>query len=505
MHQNLIKKALPLCLSAAIAFSGFLTNANTVYAEPASDSASSGEIDPHDYYALAEARKSLPIQSNEIANWPQGPQIGAEGAILMEANTGTVLYAKNMDEKLYPASTTKIMTALLAIENSQMDEMVTFSHDAVFSIERGSSNMGMDEGQSIPMEQALYGILVYSANEVCNAVGEHIAGDMNSYVEMMNQKATELGCTNTHFVTTNGLHDENHYTTPRDLATIARAFFANPTLSKMAGTAYYHVPQSPTQPDDDVDLYTHNLLTKKTYEYEGYVGGKTGYTTVARQTLVSCAERDGIKLICVIMKEESPNQFLDTIALFDYGFNNFEKVVIADNETNYSVNESSLFESDHDIFFSSNPIMEIDPNAYIIMPKTVAFDDLTSSLSYDNAQESESVLATIDYEYQGIYLGSADVTITQTNPSESFSSEMENSTGNENQQNSNNVLFINVIHVLIAVVAAFLLVLGIIGAITFVRNYSFSSRRRRGASIKIKRPKKSRRKRRRNNGLHDSW
>ena len=246
-------------------------------------------------------------------------------------------------------------------------------------------------------------------------------------------------------------------------------------------------------------------MTKKTYEYEGYVGGKTGYTTVARQTLVSCAERDGIKLICVIMKEESPNQFLDTIALFDYGFNNFEKVVIADNETNYSVNESSLFESDHDIFFSSNPIMEIDPNAYIIMPKTVAFDGLTSSLSYENAQESEAILATIDYEYQGIYLGSADVTITQTTPSDSFLSEMGKNNDSETQQNSDNILFINVIHILIAVVVAFLLVLGIIGAITFVRNYSFSSRRRRGATIKIKRTKKSRRKRRRNNGLHDSW
>ena len=149
--------------------------------------------------------------------------------------------------------------------------------------------------------------------------------------------------------------------------------------------------------------------------------------------------------------------------------------------------------------------MEIDPNAYIIMPKTVAFDDLTSSLSYENAQESESVLATIDYEYQGIYLGSADVTITQTNPSESFSSEMENNSGSETQQNSDNVLFINVIHVLIAVVAAFLLVLGIIWVVTFVRNYSFSSRRRRGSTIKINRPKKRRRKRRRNDNFHDSW
>lgn len=238
---------------------GTLSGPLTVSAEP--DSAS--QTASNDYYALAEARKSLPIQSNEIANWPQGPQIGAEGAILMEANTGTILYAKNIDERLYPASTTKILTSLVAIENSQMDEMVTFSHNAVFSIEKGSSNMGMDEGQSIPMEQALYGILVYSANEVCNAVAEHIAGSMDAYVDMMNQKAASLGCTNSHFVTTNGLHDEDHYTTPRDLATIACAFFSNPTLSKMSGTAYYHVPQSPTQPDDDVDLYTHNLLTKK--------------------------------------------------------------------------------------------------------------------------------------------------------------------------------------------------------------------------------------------------
>lgn len=507
MLKKIFRKAFVYGLTATIAFSGIPTNVKTVYAEPTSEeSQNSGEVDPYDYYGLAEGRKSLPIQSNEIANWPQGPQIGAEGAILMEANTGTILYAKNIDEKLYPASTTKILTSLVAIENSQLDEMVKFSHEAVFSIERGSSNMGMDEGQSIPMEQALYGILVYSANEVCNAVAEHISGSMDAYVEKMNQKAAELGCTNSHFVTTNGLHNEEHYTTPRDLATIACAFFSNPTLTKMSGTAYYHVPQSPTQPDDDVDLYTHNQLTKKTYDYDGYVGGKTGYTTVARQTLVSCAERDGLKLVCVIMKEESPNQFLDTIALFDYGFNNFQRMTIAENETNYTVNESSLFNSDNDIFFSSDPIMEIDPNAYIIMPNTVAFGDLTSSLSYKNAETTESVLATIDYEYQDIYLGSADITITQTGNTDSFASGMETDPEKVTQQSSDNVLFVNVIHIIIGVVAALVLILIIIGVISLIRNYSFSSRRRRGSTIKVNKPNRRNKKRRnRKGGSYGSW
>ena len=153
-----------------------------------------------DYNAEAEARKSLSIQTNEIENWPQGPCIGAESAILMEATTGTILYAKNIDEQLYPASTTKILTCLIAAEQAEMNEVVTFSNDAVFSIERGSSNMGMDVGEQITMEQALYGVLVGSANESANAVAEHIAGTVDSFSKLMNQKAKELGCKNSNFV-----------------------------------------------------------------------------------------------------------------------------------------------------------------------------------------------------------------------------------------------------------------------------------------------------------------
>lgn len=481
MHKLLHKLGV-VSLCAVICVANLFTQAKTVYAE-------------RDYQAEAEARKSLPIQSNEIENWPQGPQITAESAILMEANTGTILYAKNIDMKSYPASTTKILTSLVAIENASLDENVSFSEEAVFSIERGSSNMGMDIGQVITMEQCLYGILVYSANEVCNAVGEHIAGSIDGYVAMMNQKAAELGCTNSHFVTTNGLHDENHYTTARDLAIIACEFFKNETLCKMSGTNHYYIGPTETQPDE-IDLWTHNKLTAGTYPYEGYIGGKTGYTSDSRQTLVSCAERDGIKLVCVVMKEESPNQFLDTITLFDYGFNNFQKVNIASNETNYTVNDSDLFNTDSDILFSSDPIIEISTEDFVMIPKTITFADLTSSLSYETANtgNSESILATIHYQYQGVNVGNANVTLTPTaSPTVAVTDDEAEPTPtglDESQDTSaGKIIFINVLKVIGFVILALVLIIIIIFVVAFCRNYNFARRRR---------SRISRRRRRRN-------
>ena len=172
-----------------------------------------------------EQQRSESIMTNAIPGWPQGPAVSAKGAILIEADTGTILYGKNIHEKLYPASTTKILTTLIAAERCELNETVKFSAEAVNSIERASSNMGIDIGQELTMEQCLYGILVYSANEVANAVAEHVSGSIDAFVELMNERAAELGATDSHFVTTNGLHDDAHYTTPYDLAQIGRAFF----------------------------------------------------------------------------------------------------------------------------------------------------------------------------------------------------------------------------------------------------------------------------------------
>ena len=286
----------------------------------------------NEYQQQMEERKSLPIQSNEIANWPEGPAIGAESAILMEMNTHTILYAKNIHEEMYPASTTKIMTCLLSAQNCNLDEKVTFSHNAVYGVPSDGSNMGIDEGEVITMEQAMYGILVGSANEAASAVGEHVAEALGkeptqeAFAQIMNDKAKELGCENTHFVNANGLFDENHYTSAYDLALIGCEFFNNELLCKMSSTSHYNIPPTDTQPDD-IWINSKNQLYKgKEHAYPYLLGSKTGFVSQARQTLVSGAEKDGMKLVCVVFMEESPNQFTDTIQLFNYGFENFEKV-----------------------------------------------------------------------------------------------------------------------------------------------------------------------------------
>jgi len=251
------------------------------------------------------------------------PSVEAESAILMDAVTGTVLYEKNIHVKQYPASITKIMTALLTQENCAMDEVVTFSHNAVFGIERGSSNIGIDENETLSVKDALYALMLASANEVAVGLAEHVGGSVENFSEMMNARALELGCEGTHFTNPNGLPDEAHYTTAYDMALMARAFFAYENLCTISGTPTYHINATPTQPDE-IDLTNHNKMLSGKYYYDGLIGGKNGYTSVARQTLVTCAERDGVKLVCVVMKDESPDHYTDSAALFDYGFAKYE-------------------------------------------------------------------------------------------------------------------------------------------------------------------------------------
>lgn len=430
-------------------------------------------IDATDYQKAAEERKSLPIQSNEITHWPNGPAISAQSAVLLEANTGTVLYAKNIHEKSYPASTTKLMTCLLAAENANMNEIVTFSHDAVFSIESGSSNIGIDAGQAMPMEECLYGILVASANEVANGVAEHIAGDMDSFAAMMNKRASELGCKNTHFVNAHGLYNEEHYTTAYDLALIGRAFFSNELLSKIGNTASHHFKATDTQPDDFIVRNKHKLITGE-IACEGIRGGKTGYTDEARQTLVSCAEKNGLKLICVVMMEETPEQFYDTVKLFDYGFTNFAVTNVSENENNYQINGITSFHGAHDVFGGSDVLLSLNKNSYIILPKTLNFADISSEISYDNLSDKE--IAHILYSYEGVSLGTASVNLSSVGSANSSNSSQSLSPVNNaviQFQPEINTVYINVKLVLIIVVilAALLIAFFVIRAL--IADYKF--------------------------------
>lgn len=425
---------------------------------------------------LANIRKNLPIQSNSYENWPDGPQVSSQSAIVMDVDSGAVLYAKNIDEKLYPASTTKILTCLLAVENAKMDEMVEFSHDAVFGVPRDGSNMGIDVGEILPMEDCLYGILVGSANEVAAAVGEHVGGDTETFLQMMNDRAKELGCKNTNFMNANGLHDDNHYTTAYDLALIARAFFSNDYLANIANTPRVHFEPTATQPDDFY-LNNKNKLVSKEIKYEYYLGGKTGYTKEANQTLVSCAEKDGMRLVCVVMKEETPDQFNDTVTLFNYGFSNFKKIKVSDVETKYTTNNTGFFDAGQDIFGSSKSILELDENSYIVIPGSAEFADIDSAISYDNLLENQ--IARINYTYNGIYVGSVPVNLAENTESYDFES--------ASTSTSNAVTIINVKTMIFWILGLALFLSVVLFIIRYVNQYHFGGRKGRMAKKRRKR------------------
>lgn len=327
--------------------------------------------------------------------WPEPQEVSAEGAILIDADTGAILYQKNMNEHLYPASITKMMTVLLAAERLDPSDTVTMSEEAVHSVPADGSNIGLDVGETITVEQALYGIMVGSANEAAAAIAEKTAGSVSAFANLMNEKAKELGCTGTHFVNANGLHDKDHYTTPHDMALIARAFFDNPLCLRIGNTPSYHFSATATQPDDFTIRNKHALITGET-PCEGVIGGKTGYHQYAGETLVTGCERGGIRLICVVMKEESPNQFTDSAALLNWGYANFTEWNIAENETRFSVSRASFFDGGRCLLGDSGPAFALSPDARITLPVGTSFSDLTGRLVYSTDAEADDTCVSPD-------------------------------------------------------------------------------------------------------------
>ena len=472
MNRHHCKRMILIALSAFLYITTILSPL-TASAAPKSEA---------DYQAAAEERKALPIQSNQISNWPTGPAISAGSAVLLEANTGTILYSKNIHEKSYPASTTKLLTCLIAAENAKLNETVSFSHDAVFSIERDSSNIGIDPGQSMSMEECLYAILVASANEVANGVAEHIGKDTDTFADMMNARAAELGCANSHFVNAHGLYHEEHYTTAYDLALIACAFFDNELLSKIGNTATYHFEATSTQPDDFVVRNKHKLITGE-IACEGIKGGKTGYTDEARQTLVSCAEKNGMKLICVVMVEESPDQFYDTVKLFDYGFNNFTIANVAEYESDYHISGITSSYGSHEVFGNSNPLFTLNENNYIILPNTLDFHEITSRISYENLTDKE--VARILYSHEDIILGTASVNLIPGH------------TANPVTSDEAGVIFINIKLVIIIIIAIASLLIAAVTIHALISDYKFGDINKKTSSRF-----RNKHKRRRNKDLH---
>ena len=426
--------------------------------------------------------------------WPDAPETLSPSVILMEESTGTILYEKNMDEAHYPASITKIMTTLLALENGNLSDMVTFSDDAINNTE--GSGIARDYGEQMTLEQCLYGVMLESANECAYAVAEHVGGTVENFVDMMNAKAKELGCTNTHFANPHGLQDENHYTTAHDMALIAQAAYQNETFRIIIGTKMYTIPPTNKHAEETVLRNHHDMLctyhnANRKYLYPYCVGGKTGYTATANSTLVTYAEKDGMTLICVVMDTQSPNQFIDTVNLFDYAFDNFQVLNIAENDTNYST-ETTV---DNGNLNNIAPFVELDKDAVIVLPKTAEFSDTSSSVEYNDSDPE--IAGSITYTYAGRNVGKADIKTTGV-VVEGYA--FDNESTEEEEQEAVSTVQVKPIVVVLLIVAVILLGVLLFFLKRFYDNYYIIKHNRavrRDRKDQKRRIRKKRRRRRR--------
>lgn len=311
-----------------------------------------------------------PVVTDSIAGWPAAPAITSETAVLIDAETGAVLYDKGMDECRYPASTTKLMTLLVAIENSSPRDIVTFTETGVRDVTWDSSNINAKLGETMTMKDCWMAAYIQSANEVCAEIAETVGGTEAGFVEMMNQKAQELGCTHTHFVNASGLPDENHYSSAHDLAKIMQAGLKNHRFCQVLKKVSYTIPA--TNMSEARSMHTHMPLMAKESDlyYEGCLGGKTGFATEAQHTLVTAAERNGRTYIAVTMRAaDLGTNCTDSRALFDYAFNNFDTI-------------------------------DVD-GTKMTVPKGITLNDLTADMSESNGETLNS------YYYNGQFVGTA--------------------------------------------------------------------------------------------------
>ena len=257
-------------------------------------------------------------------------QISAPNLLLAETNSGRILYERNTNEKIYPASITKLMTAILVVENCKLDEIVTVSENAVRSVPSGYVNAKLQVDERLTVENLLNAMLIPSANDAANALAEYVGGSIESFSSMMNTKARELGCTGTNFSNPSGLHEENHYTTTRDLFFISGEAIKNNTIKTIIGKTTYTLPKSNKYSKEDRVLTTTNYMKRKElskYYYQYCIGAKTGYTGEAKNCVVEFASKNNVELTAIVMGESSKVQgqkFLDAKKMFEYGFNNYE-------------------------------------------------------------------------------------------------------------------------------------------------------------------------------------
>jgi len=331
----------------------------------------------------------------------------APNLLLGEASNGNILYERGANEKIYPASITKLLTAILVVENCELDEIVTVSENAVFSVPSGYVNANLQVGEELTVEDLLYVMLIPSANDAANALAEHVGGNIESFSAMMNTRAKELGCTGSNFTNPSGLQQEEHYTTTRDLYWIAKEAITKPIIKKILKTTTYTLPETNKYSDiksKRIFVSTNYMIRESLTKYycDYCIGGKTGYTTEAKNCVVEYAEKDGIELIAVVMGEGASvkgQKFLDAKIMFEYVFENCENMRVATENGKYEtieINNGTKETKNLNILYKND--------IYILKEKE-SVDDIQKSVEYTNISapiKKGDIVGTVTYEYNGI-------------------------------------------------------------------------------------------------------
>lgn len=330
------------------------------------------------------------------------PSLESKAGILMDSKTGNVLYGKREEEKMYPASTTKILTAILTLENCNLNDVATVSYEAISSIPEGYSVADLQVGEHISIEHLLEALLLYSANDAANVLAEHVGGSIESFVSMMNTKVHELGLSHTHFTNAFGLHEETHYSTAHDLATIMQYCMKNENFRKLCGEASCAIPATDKYEPRSYTSTNKLILLDDEYYYPYNTCGKTGFTSQAGYCLVSCSYKDNLELICVIFGGDTlknpATRFRESKELFEYGYQNYSvKTIVAQNEvvTNLEVKNGTQDTKNLELLASTS--------FSILVKNSISENDIPIILNLN-----DSIKAPIG---QGKVLGSATYTI----------------------------------------------------------------------------------------------
>lgn len=382
------------------------------------------------------------VQSNKLSGWPTGPQIYSEAGIVMDIDSGAILYAKNIDNPHYPASITKILTALVALENNELTKTVTITPEDYNFLKRGDNHIGLKNGEEITMEDALHGTLLASGNEVAHAVASNTEGGYENFLKLMNEKAKELGCTNSNFMSSHGLHDENHYTSARDMALIGAAAFHNADFRRITNTLQYTIPVTNITNETRTFQQHHKMLFDwRSQYYEYCVGGKTGYTDDALSTLVTFATKEDVNLVAVVLRTHgSGNVYIDTRAMLDYAFDSFVKLPVTKE------------------MVQARGLEYVDENSYVMLPESVNFEQLEAEVQEPTALGDRA--GKVTYTYAGQVVGKIHITITDEYYDEIHGiEEIKERQSQEPEKKSVLVIICKVLLVVILVIAVLFLLL----------------------------------------------